>query len=54
MADLEESQESTSAAPVGRRAFVLFLNHGHAVMKYRKNQKLAKDLIRWLHKIYEA
>jgi multiple sugar transport system substrate-binding protein len=36
------------AGPAG--AFLLFLNHGHAVMKHSKNQKLAKDLIRWLHK----
>ncbi len=31
-------------------AFLLFLNHSHAVMKYSKNQKLAKDFLRWLHK----
>jgi multiple sugar transport system substrate-binding protein len=36
------------AGPAG--AYLLFLNHGHAVMKHSKNQKLAKDLIRWLHK----
>src|SRR6267142_809097 len=36
------------AGPAG--AYLLFLNHGHAVMKHSKNSKLAKDLIRWLHK----
>jgi multiple sugar transport system substrate-binding protein len=36
------------AGPAG--AFLLFLNHSHAVMKYSKNQKLAKDFLRWLHK----
>ena len=36
------------AGPAG--AFLLFLNHGHAVMKHSKNPKLAKDLIRWLHR----
>jgi multiple sugar transport system substrate-binding protein len=36
------------AGPSG--AFLLFLNHSHAIMKYSKNQKLAKDFLRWLHK----
>jgi len=36
------------AGPAG--PFLLFLNHSHAVMKYSKNQKLAKDLLTWLHK----
>jgi multiple sugar transport system substrate-binding protein len=36
------------AGPAG--AFLLFLNHSHAIMKYSKNQKLAKDFLRWLHK----
>jgi multiple sugar transport system substrate-binding protein len=36
------------AGPSG--AYLLFLNHSDAVMKYGKNQKLAKDFIRWLHK----
>jgi multiple sugar transport system substrate-binding protein len=36
------------AGPSG--AFLLFLNQSHAVMKYGKNQKLAKDFLRWLHK----
>jgi multiple sugar transport system substrate-binding protein len=36
------------AGPAG--AFLLFLNQSHAVMKYSKNQKLAKDFLRWLHK----
>ena len=34
--------------PAGR--YLLFLNQSHAVMKYGKNQKLAKDLLLWLHK----
>jgi multiple sugar transport system substrate-binding protein len=29
--------------------YLLFLNQSHAVMKYGKNQKLAKDFLRWLH-----
>jgi multiple sugar transport system substrate-binding protein len=29
--------------------YLLFLNQSHAVMKYSKNQKLAKDFLRWLH-----
>jgi multiple sugar transport system substrate-binding protein len=36
------------AGPSG--AYLLFLNHSHAIMKYSKNQKLAKDFLRWLHK----
>jgi multiple sugar transport system substrate-binding protein len=36
------------AGPAG--GYLLFLNHSHAVMKYSKNQKLAKDFLRWLHK----
>jgi multiple sugar transport system substrate-binding protein len=36
------------AGPSG--AYLLFLNHSDAVMKYGKNQKLAKDFIRWVHK----
>jgi multiple sugar transport system substrate-binding protein len=36
------------AGPAG--AYLLFLNHAHAIMKYSKNQKLAKDFLRWLHK----
>ncbi len=36
------------AGPSG--AYLLFLNQSHAVMKYGKNQKLAKDFLRWLHK----
>ena len=34
--------------PAGR--YLLFLNQSHAVMKYGKNPKLAKDFLRWLHK----
>ncbi len=36
------------AGPAG--AYLLFLNQSDAVMKYSKNQKLAKDFLRWLHK----
>jgi len=36
------------AGPSG--AYLLFLNHSHAVMKYSKNQKVAKEFLRWLHK----
>jgi multiple sugar transport system substrate-binding protein len=36
------------AGPAG--GFLLFLNQSHAVMKYSKNQKLAKDFLVWLHK----
>ena len=36
------------AGPAG--SFLLFLNQSHAVMKYGKNQKLAKDFLTWLHK----
>ena len=36
------------AGPSG--AFLLFLNQSDAVMKYSKNQKLAKDFLRWVHK----
>jgi multiple sugar transport system substrate-binding protein len=41
------------AGPAGQSA--LFLVHQHAVMKYSKNQALAKDFLRWLHQkdIYE-
>src|SRR5262245_30035161 len=31
-------------------AYLLFLNQSNAVMKYSKNQKLAKDFLRWVHK----
>jgi multiple sugar transport system substrate-binding protein len=36
------------AGPAG--AYLLFLNHADAIMKYSKNQKLAKDFLRWMHK----
>jgi multiple sugar transport system substrate-binding protein len=36
------------AGPAGQ--FTMYLPHSHAVMKYGKNQKLAKDLLRWVHK----
>jgi multiple sugar transport system substrate-binding protein len=35
------------AGPAGQ--FPLYLYHSHGVMKYSKNQKLAKDFLRWLH-----
>ncbi|HSB72122.1 MAG TPA: extracellular solute-binding protein [Candidatus Methylomirabilis sp.] len=35
------------AGPAGQ--FPLYLNHAHGLMKYSKNQKLAKDFLRWLH-----
>ena len=31
-------------------AYLLFLNQSNALMKYGKNQKLAKDFLRWIHK----
>jgi multiple sugar transport system substrate-binding protein len=34
----------------GKGVYPLYFNNGHAVMKYSKNQKAAKDLLRWLHK----
>ena len=34
--------------PSGR--YLLFLNQSHAIMKYSKNVKLAKDLLLWVHK----
>src|SRR3990172_9395383 len=36
------------AGPAGQ--FPLYLNHSHAIMKYSKNQKLAKTFLTWLHK----
>lgn len=36
------------AGPAG--AYTMYLPHSHAVMKYSKNQKLAKDFLRWVHK----
>ena len=36
------------AGAVGQ--FPLYFNNGHGLMKYSKNQKLAKDFLRWLHK----
>jgi len=36
------------AGPAG--AYLLFLNQSDALMKYSKNQKLAKDFLRWMHK----
>jgi len=35
------------AGPAG--AYTMYLPHSHAIMKYTKNQKLAKDFLRWLH-----
>jgi multiple sugar transport system substrate-binding protein len=34
----------------GKGVYPLYFNNGHAIMKYSKNQKAAKDLLRWLHK----
>jgi len=36
------------SGPAGR--FHLYLPMSHAIMKYSKNPKLAKDFLRWLHK----
>jgi len=36
------------AGPAGQ--FPLYFSTGHGVMKYSKNQKLAKDFLAWLHK----
>jgi multiple sugar transport system substrate-binding protein len=36
------------AGAVGQ--YPLYFSNGHGVMKYSKNQKLAKDLLAWLHK----
>ena len=36
------------AGPSG--SYLLFLNQSDALMKYSKNQKLAKDFMRWVHK----
>ncbi len=36
------------SGPAGR--FHLYLPMSHAIMKYSKNPKLAKELLRWLHK----
>jgi multiple sugar transport system substrate-binding protein len=34
----------------GTGQFPLYFSNGHGVMKYSKNQKLAKDFLTWLHK----
>ncbi|MGH7401762.1 MAG: ABC transporter substrate-binding protein [Candidatus Rokuibacteriota bacterium] len=34
----------------GKGVYPLYYSNGHAVMKYSKNQKAAKDLLRWMHK----
>jgi multiple sugar transport system substrate-binding protein len=34
----------------GKGVYPLYFSNGHAIMKYSKNQKLAKDLLRWMHK----
>jgi multiple sugar transport system substrate-binding protein len=36
------------AGAVGQ--FPLYFSNGHGLMKYSKNQELAKDFLRWLHK----
>ena len=35
------------AGAVGQ--YPLYFSNGHGVMKYSKNQKLAKDLLKWVH-----
>jgi len=35
------------AGPAGQ--FTMYLPHSHAIMKYSKNQKLAKEFLKWLH-----
>lgn len=34
----------------GPGQYPLYFSNGHGVMKYSKNQKLAKEFLRWLHK----
>jgi multiple sugar transport system substrate-binding protein len=34
----------------GKGIYPLYFSNGHAIMKYSKNQKAAKDLLRWMHK----
>jgi multiple sugar transport system substrate-binding protein len=34
----------------GTGQFPLYFSNGHGIMKYSKNQKLAKDFLTWLHK----
>jgi multiple sugar transport system substrate-binding protein len=34
----------------GAGQYPLYFSNGHGVMKYSKNQKLAKDFLRWLHR----
>jgi multiple sugar transport system substrate-binding protein len=36
------------AGAVGQ--YPLYFSNGHGLMKYSKNQKLAKDFLRWLHR----
>ena len=45
--DIEHSAP-LPAGPAGQAA--LYVPFQHALMKYSKNQKLAKDLLRWMHK----
>jgi multiple sugar transport system substrate-binding protein len=33
----------------GKGQFPLYFSNGHGVMKYSKNQKLAKDFLKWVH-----
>ena len=40
--------QNLPAGPAG--AFTMYLPVTHAIMKYSKNAKLAKDFLRWLHK----
>lgn len=34
----------------GAGQYPLYFSNGHGIMKYSKNQKLAKDFLRWLHR----
>ncbi len=34
----------------GAGVYPLYFSNAHGIMKYSKNQKLAKDLLRWVHK----
>ena len=40
--------QNLPAGPAG--AFTMYVPMSHAIMQYSKNQKLAKDFLRWLHR----
>ena len=46
--DIDHALYPLAGGPTG--SLPLYFSNGHAIMKYSKNQKLAKDLLRWLHK----